>query len=223
MKWAVLAGWFWVLSAGAAPDCPHPYFPMEDGLVLTYRAGKSEVQLSVSQVRRLAGRVQARLELVYEGRSAFTQVECGPSGVSAPGGGLEGLLLSSAGLDLTVISAEGPAIPPAAELVPGKAWKNHLALELRTPEGALASGISPVVRTRLEKQSEVVGVEEIQVEAGTFKALRLKNRTTAALSEKGEGRSVDSEMWIAPKVGIIRLSTGKTVDLELIRVKRCRG
>jgi hypothetical protein len=119
-----------------------------------------------------------------------------------------------------VVSAEGMAVPPAASMVAGASWRNSLSVKLQPPEGSkMPAGM--VLASTFDKEAAVIGEEEVTVEAGTFKALKVKNTTTARASRPGaQGRSVESFIWFAPGVGIVKVSTGSSTDLELLKVER---
>ena len=81
----------------------------------------------------------------------------------------------------------------------------------------------PVISTTFDKEATVVGEEEVTVAGGTFKALKVKNLTTARSSNRASadpGRSIESFLWFAPGVGLVKIQTGDSVDLELVRVER---
>ena len=65
--------------------------------------------------------------------------------------------------------------------------------------------------------------ERIRIAGRTWNALRVKNRVTA-LGGSGSGsekeRTLESTMWLAPGVGILKIQTGESVDLELLDVTR---
>ncbi len=213
----------------AAPSCPHPYFPMEEGLRLTYRTGARPsnpeggrpVQLRFHGTKKVAGGLASSLSVKVGERQGATQATCGRDGIRTEAGGLEGVVLKSSGMDVKVLSSEGVVFPPAAAMEPGKPWSNSISVELSPPTQAKLPGqFRPVVTTTFSKESEVVGKETITVEAGTFEALKLKNKTTAQGSKGGHSRAVESFVWIAPKVGILKIQTGDSTDLELIRVDR---
>jgi hypothetical protein len=205
-------------SAPAA--CPHPYFPLEDGLKLTYRAGSSEVVISTREVAPTPEGLKGVLAVELKGRSGQTEAFCTPEGVRTGLGGLEGTLLSASGMQVEVVSAEGMAVPAPANMVPGSSWKNSLSVKIQPPEGS-KMGAGMVFATTFDKEATVVGEEEVTVAAGTFKALKVKNITTARASRPGaKGRSVESFIWFAPGVGILKVATGNSTDLELLRVER---
>ncbi|NBD13191.1 DUF3108 domain-containing protein [Corallococcus sp. Z5C101001] len=209
-----------VVAAAPAP-CPNPWFPMEDGLTLTYRAGHaSELVLATKDVVPAPdGTVKATLAVSLKGRSGQTELTCDAQGVRTGLGGLEGTLLSASGMDVQVVSAEGAAVPAPSVMVPGGTWKNSLSVKLQPP--ARKGGLRPIIATTFDKEATVVGEEEITVQAGTFKALKIRNITTARASRPGsEGRSMESYMWFAPDVGILKLTTDGETHLELLKVER---
>ncbi|WP_164020456.1 DUF3108 domain-containing protein [Pyxidicoccus trucidator] len=205
----------------APAACPNPYFPLEDGLKLTYRAGKSsEMVLSTQDVTPVPEGLKGTVAVKLKNRQGQTEATCTSEGIRTGLGGLEGTLLSASGMDVQVVSAEGVAVPAPATMVPGGTWKNSLSVKLQPPAGK-TGGIRPTIATTFDKEATVVGEEEVTVAAGTFKALKVKNITTARSSRPGsQGRSMESFIWFAPGVGIIKLETAGSTDLELLKVER---
>jgi hypothetical protein len=204
-------------------SCPNPYFPLEEGLKLTYRAGRSsELSLATSGVKTTPEGLTGTLAVDMKGKAGTTEVTCGPEGVRTGVGGLEGTLLSASGMDVEVVSAEGPVVPAPATMVPGGTWKNSLSVKLRPPESAkLPGGLRPVLASTFDKEATVLGEEEVTVAAGTFKALKVRNITTARAGRMDAvGRSLESFIWFAPGVGIVKVATGDNTDLELVKVER---
>jgi hypothetical protein len=211
-------------QAIAAPAaCPNPYFPLEEGLKLTYRAGKSsEMILSTKDITPVPEGLKGTVAVSLKGRQGQTEATCSAEGVRAGLGGLEGTLLSASGMDVQVVSSEGVAVPAPATMVPGGTWKNSLSVKMQPP-GSKTGGIRPTIATTFDKEATVVGEEEVTVAAGTFKALKVKNITTARSSSSRpgtEGRSMESFLWFAPGVGILKLETNGSTDLELLKVER---
>lgn len=212
-------------TVAAPAPCPNPWFPLEEGLKLSYRAGRSELHISTRGIQPTpdgAG-LKGTVEVNIKNRQGSTEATCGADGVKTGLGGLEGTLLSASGLDVEVVAADGVAVPPPARMVKGGSWKNSLSIKMRPPEKAKLGGMRPVISTTFDKESTVEGEEEVTVAAGTFKALRVKNRTTARSSNRAgadPGRSIESILWFAPGVGLVKIQTGNSVDLELVRVER---
>jgi hypothetical protein len=156
------------------------------------------------------------------GNAGRTEATCGAEGVRTGVGGLEGTLLSASGMDIEVVSAEGVVVPSPTAMVPGGSWKNSLSVKLRPPESAkLPGGLRPVLASTFDKEATVVGEEEVTVTAGTFKALKVRNVTTARAGRAdAAGRSLESYIWFAPGVGIVKVATGDNTDLELLKVER---
>lgn len=204
----------------AAAACPNPYFPLEEGLKLTYRAGSSALTIVTREVTSTPEGLKGLLAVDLSGRGGETEAFCTSEGVRTGLGGLEGTLLSASGMKMEVVSAEGMAVPPAASLVPGASWKNSLSVRMQPPEGSkMPAGM--VLASTFDKEATVVGEEEVTVAAGTFTALKVKNTTTARASRPGaQGRSVESFIWFAPGVGIVKVATGGSTDLELLKVER---
>ncbi|WP_224368345.1 TapB family protein [Hyalangium versicolor] len=205
-------------SAGA--PCPNPYFPLEDGLKLTYRAGSSELLISTREVTPTPEGQKGLLAVDLKGRSGQTEAFCTSEGVRTGLGGLEGTLLSASGMQVEVVAAEGVAVPAPANMVPGASWRNSLSVKMQPPAGSkMPAGM--VFASTFDKEATVVGEEEVTVGAGTFKALKVKNMTTARAHRSGSpGRSIESYIWFAPGVGIVKVATGGNTDLELLKVER---
>jgi hypothetical protein len=211
-------------SDTAAPlaSCPNPYFPLEEGLRLTYRAGHSELSLLTREVKPTPEGLTCTLAVDMGGRAGSTEATCGADGVRTGVGGLEGTLLSASGMDVEVVAAEGVVVPSPTAMVPGGSWKNSLSVKLRPPSSAkLPGGIRPVLSSTFDKEATVVGEEEVTVAAGTFKALKVRNVTTARSGRADSaGRTLESFIWFAPGVGIVKVATGQNTDLELLKVER---
>jgi hypothetical protein len=215
-RWGCLVGMIWVSAAGAQPPCPHPYFPMQEGLELTYRAGSAQVVVTFSDVVGDGRAQSATLHMQHGERAGQTQASCTPEGV-VTSGGLEGAALSMSGMEVNILSTEGVAMPPPAAMTPGATWSNTLKIELRPPP----SMKMPVgaVRSTFTKDSVVEGRERIEVAGRSWDALRIRNTVTAMAGTSGQ-RSLQSTLWLAPGVGILRIQTGESVDLELEQIKR---
>ncbi|MCE9668217.1 DUF3108 domain-containing protein [Myxococcus stipitatus] len=205
----------------AAAPCPNPYFPLEEGLTLTYRAGRSsELMLTTRDVTVVPEGLRGKVAVSLKGRQGETEATCSAEGVRTGLGGLEGTLLSASGMDVQVVNSEGVAVPAPGMMVVGGAWRNSLSVKLQPP-ARKTGGIRPIIATTFDKESTVVGEEEVTVAAGTFKALKVRNIVTARSSRPGsEGRSMESHIWFAPGVGILKLATADGTDLELLEVKR---
>jgi hypothetical protein len=203
----------------AAAACPNPYFPLEDGLKLTYRAGRSsEMTLSTQGVTPVPEGLKGQIAVELKGKRGETEAFCTSEGVRTGLGGLEGTLLSASGMQVEVVSAEGVAVP--AHMATGSTWRNSLSVKMQPPASS-KMGAGMIIATTFDKEATVVGEEEVTVGAGTFKALKVKNTTTARASRPGaQGRKVDSFIWFAPGVGIIKVATGDSTDLELLKVER---
>jgi hypothetical protein len=204
--------------------CPHRYFPIEEGLRLTYRAGNSRFQVSFSDVKKTPQGVKGNLEVSFKEKTGSTEATCSKEGVKTGMGGIEGTALQSSGLDVKVLSSEGVAFPPLDQMTPGRPWTNKLALELKPPKNVkMPGGFSPVITTRFERESEVIGTESVEVAGEKFEALKVKNKTTAGSTTGGSDRTVESMMWLAPGIGIVKIATGDSVDLELLSIDRTSG
>jgi hypothetical protein len=199
--------------------CPNPYFPLEDGLRLTYRAGRSsEMTLSTQGVTSGPDGLKGQMAVELKGKRGETEALCTSEGVRTGLGGLEGSLLSASGMQVEVVSAEGVVVP--SHMAMGSTWRNSLSVKMQPPAGS-KMGAGMIIATTFDKEATVVGEEEVTVSAGTFKALKVKNTTTARASRPGaQGRKVDSFIWFAPGVGIIKVATGDSTDLELLKVER---
>ncbi|MBX5483478.1 MAG: hypothetical protein IRZ16_16780 [Myxococcaceae bacterium] len=189
---------------------------MQDGLTLTYRAGKSEVQVDFSDVRTMGEITQGTLHLRHKGKDGTTEAVCGPDGIHTQLGGIEGAALDLSGMDVTVLSSEGVAMPPPDQMVEGATWTNTLALELTPPK--LKDAAIARMKTTFKKVATIEGREKVRAAGRVWDALRVKNRITAMAGTAGE-RTMESTLWIARGVGILKIQTGDTVDLELLSVK----
>lgn len=205
------------LAQSETAPCPHPYFPMSEGLSFLYKAGKAEVKVRFSDVTSDGAKQKGTLHLENKGKHGTTEAVCDATGIQAQMGGIEGAALSMSGMDVKVVSSEGIAMLPPAQMVEGARWSNALALELRPPSGSkIPFG---VVKTKFKKDSIIEGREQIEVAGQTWDAIRVRNKITAMAGTAGE-RTMESMMWLAPEVGILRIKTGEVVDFELIEITR---
>ncbi len=205
--------------AFAAAPCPHPYFPLDEKLQLVYRAGKGQLDLTFSDVARVDGGVTGTIKVAISGREGAAGAVCSSEGVKTEMGGLEGVALKAAGLDAKVLESTGVAMPPPGELVPGKKWSNTVTIQL-TPKGAGMGGFNPTITSTLQKEAEVVGIEQLSLMGKQVSALKVKNRLTATAGRQGTmPRATESELWFVEGLGLVKLQTGKSVDLELVEVK----
>jgi hypothetical protein len=176
--------------------------------------------LSTQDVTPVPEGLKGTVAVKLKNRQGQTEATCTSEGIRTGLGGLEGTLLSASGMDVQVVSAEGVAVPAPSTMVLGGTWKNSLSVKLQPP-ASKTGGLRPTIATTFDKEATVVGEEEVTVAAGTFKALKVKNITTARSSRPGaQGRSMESFIWFAPGVGIIKLETAGSTDLELLKVER---
>lgn len=176
-----------------------------------------------SGVQKGANEVRGKMsvDVKDKDRHGETEAICSAEGIKTALGGLEGIALTASGLNAKVLSSEGVALPPEEALRKRQTWKNAVSVELRPPQGAnLPLKISPVIRTTFTKEAIVVGEEKVTVGAGTYQALKVKNVTTASGVGPESARSLESVLWIAPDVGIIKVMTGDHVDMELLEIVR---
>lgn len=224
MIWMVAAV---TMAAAPSKPCPHPYFPLEEGLKLTYRAGKEDVVVTFSDVKTKAPDEQSgQIEMLLKGKTGKTEAKCSATGIVTGHGGLEGLALQSSGMDMSIEKSEGVVLPPPAEMIPGKTWENTFKVKMRPPksmnEGGLKGAFSGalIMTTTLKKESTVVGPDKVQTAAGKFDAIKVLNKTSALGGKGGSQRMVESHMWLVPKLGIVKIMTGESVDFELVSVGR---
>jgi len=215
----------WALSAAAAasPPCPHPLFPMRDGLELGYRAGSRALVARFSEGRSDAAGQSSKLsvELGDSRRTGSTEASCTAEGIATRSGGLGVLALESSGLEVEVKESSGVLLPSPEAVRKGRPWTSRVSVELSPPKDArLPLGLRPVIRTTFVSEASYSGEEDVSVQAGRFHAVKVKSRTTAIAGATGSERSVESYLWFAEGVGLVKVMTGDRVDLELVSVKQ---
>lgn len=220
--------WFAALLVAAGPalaasPCPHRFFPLEDGLVLGYRAGGTELTATYSEASKAGDAHKAKLTLAIQGngKNGTTQAICDANGVGTEAGGLGVLALQSAGMDVKITESTGVILPPLDQVKSGKAWSNRVGVEMTPPASVnLPGGLKPIIRTTFVADASFVGEEKVTTAAGTFDALKIKTKTTAVAGSTGSERSLESFLWFADGIGLVKVMTGENVDLELTSVKR---
>lgn len=219
----MVAGWVASGSVLASAPCPHPYFPLEDGLVLKYRAGKQELLARFSEAVRADGTGQAKLSLKLGGneKEGSALATCSKDGVTTDSGGMAVVALQSTGLDVKIVESEGMLLPPLDALRGGQSWVNRVSIELSPPTTVrMPLGMKPTIRTTFRAEATWVADEKVTTPAGTFDAIKLRTRTTAVAGATGSERSMDSFAWFAEGVGLVKIQTGEHVDVELIELQR---
>src|SRR5689334_2374558 len=65
-------------GALAASPCPHPFFPLEDGLELKYRAGKEEIAARFTEAKQGADTAEAKMTVAVgtKGKEGSTLAKC---------------------------------------------------------------------------------------------------------------------------------------------------
>src|SRR5262245_47881259 len=122
---ALSLAWTLALALSASPaakNCPHPFFPIDEALILTYRAGKAELTVRYEKVRRDPKRIRGTLVLGVDNRRGEAGASCSEKGIQTELGGLESAALRMSGLDVKVLRSEGITLPPPNELVEGASW-----------------------------------------------------------------------------------------------------
>lgn len=218
---AVVVG-IWGGAAAAAP-CPHPYFPLEDGVVLKYRAGKQDVLARFSEAKAEGENAQAKLsvKLGNKDKEGTALATCSKEGVTTDSGGMAVVALQSSGLDVKITESSGMLLLAPEAIKSGKSWTNKVSIELSPPTTVkMPLGMKPTIRTTFLAEATWVADEKVTTPAGTFDAIKLRNKTTAVAGATGSERTMDSFVWFAEGVGLVKIQTGDHVDIELVEIQR---
>lgn len=221
---AVLFLGFTVTAAAfAAGPCPHPYFPLEDGLELKYRAGKEDISARFTEAKQTADSAQAKMTVKVgaKGKEGSTLAICNAQGLGTESGGLGVVALQSSGLDVKITESEGILLPTPDALKSGQPWTNKVSIEMTPPDTVkMPMGMKPIIRTTFKADATYVAEEKVTTPAGTFDAIKIRNLTTAVAGATGSERSLESFIWFASGVGLVKVMTGDHVDLELVEIQR---
>jgi hypothetical protein len=195
------------VSTTAAPDptaaCDHAYVPTRVGSRWTYRMQDgSEVDWVIVSAEE-AGAV---LEAVLPGESGPSMVTvnitCDASGIAAPELGFAGF---PGGVTVKQLEADGVFLLPAEDLQPGATWMASVSL---TAEFEDTPGFE--VQIMREVTYTVVGLEPVEVPAGTFDALRVRSDFTITI-DTGTNLVTNmgsEEIWFVEGIGIVREASG---------------
>ena len=190
-------------SRAAATACDHPYLPMRSGATWTLATTEGTLTWTISDASGSTESASAVMEVAFPGGSMETHWTCTPAGIVSYDFGS----ISASGLGamvaMDVTDSSGVWLPPAELLTPGYSWTNSYT----TTISALAVGADVDITSTTDESLTVVGMETVNVPAGTFQALRVDSTmesTFGGMMMALPGTTSNSTYWFVDGIGIVR-------------------
>ncbi len=203
------------LGGAAWARCDHPFYPVREGWVWTYRSSVDKNPYIIQTLEVKADSFIQRFTFTSFGFDSrwtcdargLTQPEFAPSGQT----GLQ--------MKFKTRKATGVVLPQSLRV--GSSWSYSYEASGEAQQGNLTIHMEQSVSTT----SKVVGQESVSVPAGRFRALKVESTQTTRGTMTMGGRSsplnltVKSTSWYAPNVGLVK-SQSEQVVIELVSLKR---
>jgi hypothetical protein len=195
-------------EGGADTICDHPYFPVSDGVVLTYSQEAPGAATEMTQ----------EFEVLSEDTFYVHQTVSGEGAVLTADGEWsctdEGLVQTSKialdvsvpGIEFSDLEFSGVTLPSAEEFVEGARWQSTYS----AAGTAEVSEVAVAYDVEIVQDNTLMRFEEVTVPAGTYEAARVESTETLSLTANGTalpetvGRTTT---WYAEGVGIVKIQT----------------
>lgn len=209
----VVAG---LLLMGAAwAKCDHPYYPVREGWVWTYKSSTDGKTYTSSQSNVSDSGFTSIMN--FSNVTVENRWRCNANGLASLeyGGVNSG---QNQQIKMETVSSKGVAIP--AGLGVGSSWEYSYTIKGNMPsQGGTMTGESTVT-------NKVVGQETVKVPAGTFQAYKVESTFTTKMNMTISGKQVSlpansfkSTVWYARGVGMVK-SVSEVGTTELISLKK---
>jgi len=200
-------------SSAGGGLCDHPYFPIDEDLVLTYSQSATGLSSEMVVEYEVTGEdtFVVRQTVTGSGESFTAEGEwvCTEEGfVQTSNIGLE---TSVPGVEFSDLEYSGVTLPPADEFVEGARWQNMY----RAAGSATVNELTVDYDVAIIQDSKLVGFEEVTVPAGTFEAARVESIETLSLSASDVAApdvTTSSIIWYAEGVGIVKIESAEGDD-----------
>ncbi|MCX7601576.1 MAG: hypothetical protein N2Z75_06520 [Meiothermus sp.] len=203
------------LGGAAWAQCDHPFYPVREGWVWSYRSSLDNSTYTIQTLEVKANGFIQRLTFPSFGFDS--RWICDARGLTRPEFAQSGP--SSMQMKFKTRKASGVLLPQNLRV--GSSWSYSYEVSGEAQRGNLTLELEQSVHTT----SKVVGQESVSVPAGRFTALKVESTQTSRGTMKMGGRSspmnltVKSTSWYAPNVGLVK-SQSEGVVIELVSLKR---
>lgn len=204
-----------VLGTAAWAKCDHPFYPVREGWVWTYR---SSVDKSTYTIQTLGVKADSFIQRFTFTNFGFdSRWTCNAQGLSQP----EFAPSGQTGLQMKFKTRKASGVVMPQNLRVGSSWSYSYEVSGEAQQGNLTIQMEQSIDTT----SKVVGQENVSVPAGRFSALKVESiQTTRGTMTMGGQSSpmnltVKSTSWYAPNLGLVK-SQSEGVVIELVSLKR---
>lgn len=206
-------------SLARGQSCPHPFMPLKVGATWVYRlsSGADHLTMTVKvesarkdrdgEVADLLTRVTDKNDRVIA--EVLRPYRCASDGIHSdpPMGGARGP--DGQKVEVKVLERRGVTLPPPDALHAGTAFHEGFTLEIK-------AGSDPAARIARDAELQVVGIEPLTVEAGTFEAVHVVGEESVLLPATTKPMKQKSETWYGKGVGMIRTRSNEG-SFELVK------
>jgi hypothetical protein len=190
-------------SHAAATACDHPYFPMRSGASWTFASSEGTITWSIGDASGSTGSASAIMDIAFPAGSMTTHWTCTPAGIVSYDFGSISASGIGALVAMDVTDSSGVWLPAEELLTPGYSWTNNYT----TTVSAAAIGADVDMTSTTDETLTVVGMETVNVPAGTFEALRVDSTSVSTFGGMMAGipsMTTNSTYWYVEGVGIVR-------------------
>jgi hypothetical protein len=216
-------------SAGAAAACGLDFLPLVEGTVWTYEPftpgdapdapglrvkAPEALTLRVASVQQSGGQTRITVEESWRKVTVKTELTCSKEQLQVPpqsfffagepGGGL--------GIELQNLQSTGESFLAGKRGLAGETYQELKAMAIRTPAEGSEARIAQAT-LEVERKMVVRGRETTESAMGDHRAIKVQVQTTgrsALESQKDKPfnmPALDSTLWFAPGVGMVRAET----------------
>ncbi|GIW25610.1 hypothetical protein [Meiothermus sp.] len=204
-----------LLACTAWARCDHPYYPVREGWVWTYRSSADKNTYTIQTLEvKTNGFIQ---RFTFPSFGFDSRWICDARGLTQPEFTQSGQ--SNMQMKFKTRKASGVLLPQNLRV--GSSWSYSYEVSGEAQQGNLTIELEQSIHTT----SKAVGQESVSVPAGRFMALKVESTQTIRGTMKMGGRSspmnlsVKSTSWYAPNVGLVK-SQSEGVLIELVSLKR---
>ncbi|GIW37221.1 MAG: hypothetical protein KatS3mg073_1366 [Meiothermus sp.] len=204
-----------VLGTAAWARCDHPFYPVREGWVWTYR---SSLDNSTYTIQTLEVKTDSFIQRFTFSSFGFdSRWTCDAKGLTQP----EFAQSGQTGLQMKFKTRKATGVVLPQNLRVGSSWNYGYEVSGEAQQGNQTIQMEQTLNTT----NKVVGQESVSVPAGRFTALKVESTQITRGTMKMGGRSiplnltVKSTSWYAPSVGLVK-SQSEGVVIELVSLKR---
>lgn len=209
-------------GVAAAGACYHPYLPILDDTIWTYRTSDTEGEDSYTLSYDITGPDSFVFVIAYPDLTVSAEWICTEEGLVRTN--YAEFMMGATGFEISDLSYTGVSFPLPDVMVPGAAWQNSFSASGRLSGDFGESDVS----MDMLMDNVIEGAETITVPAGTFDTLRIvtnytmNNTMTIAGITTPVSMQFTTTAWYAKDVGMVKsVTTAAGVEslIELVSME----